>query len=213
MRPINRTPKPDILARKENEWTQKFMNSNKARPDNSKYGHIDIQTGLYSASHNKCYYCERMLLNDPCEIDHFIEVTEDRSLSFEWTNLYLACTNCNDKYPNRDYPVTSVIDPCSTSDTEIEDNLTFISDVMKSKNNSKRSHDTITKYRLATKAINAVRATALLFFYQKLTEANADIIKHRRDYTPEEIEYFKSFGNDDRPFSYMFKLILKNLGL
>ncbi|OQX80987.1 MAG: hypothetical protein B6D64_02470 [Bacteroidetes bacterium 4484_276] len=58
---INRLPKPDILTRKEKEWTEKFLASDKKRPDNSKYGHKEIRTQLNSMSYHKCFYCERKL--------------------------------------------------------------------------------------------------------------------------------------------------------
>ena len=83
MRYIGRNPEPVILNQRKAEWTTKFINSGKDRPDNSKYGHPEIKSSLYSVSHNKCYYCETILKGKPSEIDHYIEVSENKSLAFE----------------------------------------------------------------------------------------------------------------------------------
>ncbi len=44
MRSIQRFEQPDILFRKKEDWTEKFIESNRTRPDNSKYGHVQIKT-------------------------------------------------------------------------------------------------------------------------------------------------------------------------
>jgi uncharacterized protein (TIGR02646 family) len=212
MRPIIKRSKPNILITKENEWLQKFLASNKDRPHNSQYGHPEIQTALYSSSYNKCYYCERELLQVPSEIDHFIEVNEDKTLAFKWENLYLSCGNCNDKLPNRDYPVTSVIDPCSTTQSIIENNLTFYSNIIKSRNNTQFSLDTITKYRLNSKVLNTARSTMLIFFYDKLSELYRKKDAERRlRFNDDELEFITSFANNDSQFSLMFKVLLKKM--
>lgn len=212
MRPIIKRSKPDILIAKENEWLQRFLATGKDRPHNSQYGHHEIQTALYSSSYNKCYYCERELLHIPSEIDHFIEVSENKRLAFKWENLYLSCGNCNDKLPNRDFPVNSVIDPCSTTQSIIEENLTFHNDTIRSRNNTPFSLDTITKYRLNSKVLNYARATALMFFYDKLSELyRKKESEGRIEFNDAEIEFIVSFSNSDSQFSLMFKLLLKKM--
>ena len=43
MRYIERVSKPKTLAKNEKEWTAKFIaDDKKKRPDNSKYGHGDM---------------------------------------------------------------------------------------------------------------------------------------------------------------------------
>lgn len=100
MRHLNRLPTPNILIKKQVEWTDKFVSSSSKRPDNSKYAHKDILTDLCSISYHKCYYCEQKIKGIAQEIDHYIEVIEDKKLAFDWNNLYLSCSNCNNKISN-----------------------------------------------------------------------------------------------------------------
>ncbi|MFP4342947.1 MAG: HNH endonuclease, partial [Cyclobacteriaceae bacterium] len=118
-------PKPGILEEKEETWRESFVNSDKKRPDNNKYAHLQIRNTLNSMSFYKCFYCERKLKGVAQEIDHFIEVAERRDLAYDWENLYLACDNCNNKLPNRSISVTEVLDPCRDKDEVIQEHLTF----------------------------------------------------------------------------------------
>lgn len=43
--------------------------------------------------HKKCYLCERHDIS--MEIEHFIPHKGDKTLEFDWTNLFLACRDCN----------------------------------------------------------------------------------------------------------------------
>jgi uncharacterized protein (TIGR02646 family) len=101
MRYLERLSKPAILEQKEMEWVAAFLVSpEKKRPDNSKYGHKSIREQLNSMSFHKCFYCECKLKGIPSEIDHYVEVAERRDLAFAWENLFMACTNCNNKIGN-----------------------------------------------------------------------------------------------------------------
>ena len=135
---VERLNKPDILIKKEKEWTEKFLASGKNRPDNSKYGHKGIRSQLNSMSCHKCFYCEQKLKGVPAEIDHFIEVSDPngKKLAFDWDNLYLACNNCNNKLNNITVPVTDVLDPCKHTNEEIQEHITFEKEVITAKNNS-----------------------------------------------------------------------------
>ena len=150
MRHIERLPRPAILEERSEQWRDAFVNSEKRRPDNSKYAHPQIRESLNAMSFQKCFYCERKLKDVPQEIAHFIEVAERRDLAYEWNNLYLACDNCNDKTPNRSIPVTEVLDPCQHSDTEIQHHLTFEDEVIRARNDSGLGRKTIQKYKLDT---------------------------------------------------------------
>ena len=101
MRHIERLPEPAILKEKHDEWQEKFdkakKKNSKARPDSSKYGNPKIRKNLEDSSYGKCFYCESKLSGASKEIDHFIEVTINPKMAYTWANLYLSCSNCNDK--------------------------------------------------------------------------------------------------------------------
>lgn len=68
------------------------------------YRHDDVVEALETIYHKKCAYCESKRKNAPLQVEHFRpkkEVTEDAThegyfwLSYEWSNLLLACSDCN----------------------------------------------------------------------------------------------------------------------
>ncbi len=65
---LKRLPKPEILVRKEKEWTKKFVTSDKPRPENRKYAHREIKEQLFAMSSGKCFYCERKISHERKEI-------------------------------------------------------------------------------------------------------------------------------------------------
>ena len=214
MRSINRLNEPDILKRKGDDWKNNFVLSDKSRPDNSKYGHPEIKASLEAMSFHKCYYCERELKGTIKEIDHFIEVAERRDLAFEWTNLYLACDNCNGKFPNSQIPVAHVIDPCNTTDEEIEEHLTFEDEQIKAKNNSAIGLKTIQKYKLNSDLLDRLRGKRLNTFYKSYcTILDRQKEEGRKHYLAAEKEIVLSFKNNDMPYSLMFKLLINKINL
>lgn len=211
MRYIKRLSKPEILEQKEQEWTDKFLKSGKDRPDNSKYGHDDIKSVLFTMSHHKCYYCEQVLKGSKQEIDHFIEVKERKDLAYAWDNLYLACENCNNKLPNRDIAVTEVLNPCVDSDEEIMSHLTFENEQIIFL--TPKGESSIKKYKLSSEKLDFLRGKFLIAFYKKLSHLHNLRATENRKLTLEETKSLQEFAQIDRPFSLLFKIILKKYGL
>lgn len=210
MRHIERLAEPSILTKKKEEWTEKFIESKKDRPDNSKYAHSEIRTYLDSMSFHKCFYCEAMLKGAFKEIDHFMEVNEHKDLAFEWTNLYLACDNCNDKLPNRVVNVDDVLDPCKHTDEDIKTHLAFEDEVISSKGNSQVGFRTIQKYKLDSVKLDYLRGVALKRFYQELDKIRiSQIQENGRAMNGEEREKLRQFAQRNQPYSLMFELLLE----
>ncbi|MEY4905096.1 MAG: hypothetical protein RLZZ292_2911 [Bacteroidota bacterium] len=155
-------------------------------------------------SFHKCFYCESKLKNIPKEIDHFIEVAERRDLAYQWTNLYLACTNCNDKFPNKKIPVIDVLDSCKDSDEEIQKHLTFEDEFIFAKDNSEKGLKTIQKFRLDTELLDRLRLKQLYWFYRLLHE-----IKEKTK--EEQLSLLKAFAQPDKSYSLLFALLLKEI--
>lgn len=214
MRHLIRLPKPDILTRKEKEWTDKFIDLGKTRPDNSKYGHKDIIADLNTMSYYKCFYSEQKLKGIPKEIDHHIEVSERKDLAYDWGNLYLSSTECNNKLPNKIISVNDVLNPFANSDEEIEAHLTFEDECITSKNGSELGLRTIKKYRLDSQNLDFLRSKKLREFEQVFIQIlkNQNIEK-REILTNEENEILHRFAQPDHSFSLMFRLLLKKHNL
>lgn len=58
------------------------------------YDGEDVYKALLSCFHNKCYLCEAKNPHD-INIEHFIPHRGDVNKKFDWGNLYLACSRCN----------------------------------------------------------------------------------------------------------------------
>ncbi len=210
MRHIERLAEPSILTERKAEWTRRFIESNKPRPDNSKYGHPEIRSYLDGMSFHKCFYCEAMLKGVFKEIDHFMEITERKDLAFEWANLYLACDNCNGKLPNKAINVKEVLDPCKHTDEEIKTHLTFEDDVISFKKNSQIGENTIKKYKLDSPKLEYLRGKAIKRFHQELIKIQQNQIQENgRAMSGEEREKLRQFTQRNQPYSLMFELLLE----
>lgn len=68
-----------------------------------KYNSQDVLIELNNIFHKKCYLCET---KEPLDIniEHFIPHLDNEELKFNWNNLYLSCSRCNNikltKYDN-----------------------------------------------------------------------------------------------------------------
>lgn len=215
MRHIDRLPIPQILNSKKQEWQTKFVEklviNSKARPDSSKYGHKDIRQQLNTCSFNKCFYCESKLVGTPREIDHFVEVSIDSSLAYEWTNLYLSCSNCNGKLDHNVIPVTDALNPCVDSNEEIQRHITFEKECICSQPGSEKGPKTIQKFRLDSEALDLKRgkwlnklATMVIEIDNKMHEDN------RSTHSDEEKMAVRRFMQNDQPYSLMCETYIKS---
>jgi uncharacterized protein (TIGR02646 family) len=212
MRALKRLAKPQILVDKEKEWTDSFLNSGKNRPDSNKYGNAAIKRELNSMSFNKCFYCEAKLTDRPKEIDHHIEVSVDKNLSYQWENLYLSCDNCNDKIPHSEIAITDALDPCVHSDEEIKRNITFDRESITAKNGSKLGLITIQKYRLDSDLLDKRRLKQLDLFSQILDAIRKkQIADGGRTWNEKEREKINLFKQKDQPYSLMFEIIIDKI--
>lgn len=214
---VDRLPIPQILADKQEDWQskyeQKLILNPKARPDSSKYGHKDIRDRLNSCSFNKCFYCESKLTGALREVDHYVEVSIDRSLAYKWNNLYLSCSNCNDKLDHNTIPVTEALNPCVDSDEEIQRCLTFDNECISFLPNSTKGRKTIQKFRLDSDLLDLKRgrrlnklATSAIEIYNKMKK------ECRTVPTEEEKNAIRRFMQKDQPYSLMCKIyIIKHL--
>ncbi|MFQ5637006.1 MAG: retron system putative HNH endonuclease, partial [bacterium] len=97
-----------------------------------KYRHQQIKETLKIMFHGKCAYCESKITHiDYGQIDHFKPKSKYPELTFEWTNLLLACGICNGPvYKGNSFPEAEeggpLVNPCS--DDPIE-NFEFFYDV------------------------------------------------------------------------------------
>lgn len=96
MRRVTKLPIPPILAKKAKPWLAAFLADLASEQKKTKYRHPSIKKVLRKETGWKCVYCESKIgHNTPGDIEHKVPTSKDPNLHFEWTNLTVACTECN----------------------------------------------------------------------------------------------------------------------
>lgn len=218
MRHLVRTNKPRILEEKDVTWTQKFIDSGKDRPTNgsSTYAHSEVKKALSDISFQKCFYSEVKFANlSEAQVDHYIEVTEDKTKTFEWDNLFLSHKDSNQgKKSNNVIPNSEVLNPFIDTDEEIEKHI-FFDDDENIRFLSEKGDKTIKKYNLDKAIFNELRKQKLKE-YRKVLEAILVSIQtnpNKTEMSELDKNTIRIFSQVDSPFSFMFKLILKRNNL
>lgn len=66
-----------------------------------EYNHDDVQKQLNLDQRNKCYICERCCGTD-YQIDHLLCRSKHPNKTYEWSNLLLACSYCNERKQDKE---------------------------------------------------------------------------------------------------------------
>jgi hypothetical protein len=196
---LTRLPEPAVLTKNGTRWTKEFVDSSKDRPVSRRYAHKEVKATLRAISHGKCFYCEEAVPETEVEVDHYVEVAEDRELAYAWTNLYLSCRGCNDKLPEATIPRTSALDPFDPA-VDPAEHLRFEDEKIYSRGGSARGQATIGKYKLGRMELDLKRLKVL----QELNERLIELLRAElgwRDCEP----ILREFPMPDRPFSAMVR--------
>ena len=129
---IERAKQPYILERKGKEWTEKLLSTSsekEKRKTDTKYKHLQVKETLVAMFHGKCAYCESKITHiDYGHIEHYRPKSLFPSLTFDWSNLLLACGICNGAKGDR-FPEISdggpIINPC---DDDVDNHFEFFYD-------------------------------------------------------------------------------------
>lgn len=100
---LSKRPKPQILVDHAEEWTKEYCNclSKGIKPSYeiaNRYNNTQIKSTLESETNGKCAYCESKIKhNSYGDIEHILPKNAEArpDLYVEWTNLTLACEQCN----------------------------------------------------------------------------------------------------------------------
>ena len=108
---LHKSAEPQILIDNKQRWTQELLTGNDDALIRRKYAHPDIKSALSRETHGKCAYCESKVLHVTYgDVEHIVPKKYDKALTFEWSNLTLACDICNTKKGAR----TDIFDPYQT---------------------------------------------------------------------------------------------------
>jgi len=96
MRNLENLDEPDLLRDNKAEWQRQFVADPTNKTKKYRYRDITIKEQAKKETHGKCAYCESKIgHNTPGDIEHKIPSSVKQDLHFEWTNLTIACTECN----------------------------------------------------------------------------------------------------------------------
>lgn len=103
MRKIKKLKKPQILVANAAKWTQEYCSCLSAgqKPSEqvaTRYKDPTIKATLEQETHEKCAYCESKIKHITYgDIEHILPKNKDArpDLYVEWSNLTLACEQCN----------------------------------------------------------------------------------------------------------------------
>ena len=112
----NKINKPECLDKNAVKWTKSLIQKRQNKPDywywhkykNEKVEHI-LAKVLSVLSSFHCSYCGIYPLRQGVggrSIDHYKPKSEFPELAFEWTNLFIACPNCQ-SYKKSDFPINN----------------------------------------------------------------------------------------------------------
>lgn len=156
MRPLIKNEVPDVLVKKSAEWTAELaaaLDADGNIPDRlrSRYNHPQIKNALLVETDGKCAYCESKVRHVTYgDIEHVIPKSKVPALSFEWSNLTIACDVCNtnkgDHYSeDAEKSDENIIDPYID---RIEDHLLFAREIIAARPDSMKALATEQKLQL-----------------------------------------------------------------
>lgn len=96
MRAISKKPKPQVLVDNEDSWLTAFKADQLNSTKKYRYRDKQIKEALKEETGYKCVYCESKIgHNTPGDIEHKVPSSKNVDLHFTWSNLTIACTECN----------------------------------------------------------------------------------------------------------------------
>jgi uncharacterized protein (TIGR02646 family) len=113
--------------------SQDYQNGEKKFSFNSNiYAHKDVKTALIRSQHGKCCFCEQ-IIHEEGDVEHFrpkgaykqelrkpLEYPGYYWLAYEWDNLYLACTACNQRHKENLFPLINPEDRATSHHDNIK---------------------------------------------------------------------------------------------
>jgi uncharacterized protein (TIGR02646 family) len=100
---LSKLPKPQVLVDSAEEWTREYCDclTQGVKPSSEiayRYKNEEIKTTLETETNGKCAYCESKMKHISYgDIEHILPKNSGArpDLYVEWTNLTLACEQCN----------------------------------------------------------------------------------------------------------------------
>lgn len=87
---------PSVLVEHGASWLADYLSDSESATKKFRYRHAAIKAALREETGWKCVYCESKIgHNTPGDIEHKVPSSKEKNLHFDWSNLTVACTECN----------------------------------------------------------------------------------------------------------------------
>lgn len=205
--------KPDLLEDQADIWRDELLaliaveNEDPTTYQKGKYNRPEVKAAVIAETYGKCAYCESKILHiDFGDIEHILPKKERPELWFEWENLTLACSVCNNKkraYYDEELPL---LDPY---DDEPEQRLLFFGPLVRAAPGDDSAFKTERVLDLNRPKLIERRTERLdqLLMLASLVENAAPGIKEVLE------DDFLSETENEREYSSLARTIARNLGL
>lgn len=106
MRNLSKAAIPTVLEQSASAWLAEYLNDKDSDTKRYRYRDKTIKAALKSETGDKCVYCESKIgHNTPGDVEHKEPTSKVPHKHFDWSNLTIACTECNrrkDDYYSKD---------------------------------------------------------------------------------------------------------------
>ena len=194
---------PKELAKQLNALAKAYDTADEETRVKLRKKYSIVKAHLVRDFNGKCAYCESDLLHISAgQTDHVLPVSKKPKLLFAWSNLVLACENCNrtkNAYHNDSLPLVNplVDNPAA--------HLTFIGSIIQDIDT--RGYTTITELELDRGPLTAKRTERLMLLepFVKWLERETDT-----DERTMIVNQFKQYAEPTREFSAMVALYVND---
>lgn len=187
---LTKFPKPQILIDNEVSWTDALMGFvmvGQKIPSSIQghYKHVEIKNSIKLETAGKCMYCESYITHVyPGDVEHIIPKSVFPSLTFNWENLSLACSICNNK--KRDYydPNLPLLNPYVDT---VNEHVRLFGPLLMHINDSRRGEATLKIIQLNRHELRERRLEVLQEFQTLLDKYNRETLSGLKHILKQEI--------------------------
>lgn len=150
MRNLTKQEEPGVLRDNHEQWLEAYVADKTNSTKKYRYRHPDIKLTLKSETGYKCVYCESKIgHNTPGDIEHKVPSSKHIESHFTWSNLTIACSECNRRKNDYYEEGDEFLDPYSD---DVESLLEHYGPIVSWKTNEKRTEITVRMLELNSKS-------------------------------------------------------------
>jgi len=170
----------------------------------TNYKHPDNKSALVEASFDKCMYCEEKILSSQFgDVEHIKPKSKFPALEFNWDNLGVVCSKCNNAKSDNYDEKTPFINPYNDNP---EDHIIATGTLLAQKKGSERGELTISTITLNRTELIEKRYEKI----QKIEKTiNACFRSNNETLKNNALEDLKKEANEDKEYSLCVKYLLK----